>query len=189
MMAAAITYPKLGMAAWRSVRTRAVTAPSTKFTPATVATILGYDTPKSAADNAVYPMQKLGLIDESGALTDRGNKWRNDATYAEACQEILDEIYPSDLAGLTAADGSPDKTMVTKWFQYKNFGEANASKMALTYAMIAEKKVPEAAVDKEAKPKARTKQAATATARASKPAVNSAMRPRRRSRSPRRHSP
>jgi hypothetical protein len=68
---------------------------------------MGHDSPASAATNVVSPMQKLGLIDESGALTDRGNKWRGDATYAEACQEILDEVYPADLAGLTTVGGVP----------------------------------------------------------------------------------
>lgn len=137
-MATSVTsYPKIGTTAWRALRARAVTAPSTKFNPANAASILSYDSAKSAADNVVYPMQKLGLIDESGTLTERGNKWRNDASYAEACQEILDAIYPSDLAGLTAADGNPDKAMVTRWFQHKNFGQANASKMAITYVMIA----------------------------------------------------
>ena len=85
-MATSVTsYPKIGTTAWRALRARAVTAPSTKFNPANAASILSYDSAKSAADNVVYPMQKLGLIDESGTLTERGNKWRNDASYAEAC--------------------------------------------------------------------------------------------------------
>lgn len=176
-MATSVTsYPKIGTTAWRALRARAVTAPSTKFNSANVATILSYDSVKSAADNVVYPMQKLGLIDESGTLTERGNKWRNDASYAEACQEILDAIYPSDLAGLTAADGSPDKAMVTRWFQYKNFGQANANKMAITYVMIAEKKLPEPPSDKESKPKAK-KQAPGTAAKASNSASNPAANP------------
>jgi hypothetical protein len=175
MPTAGTTYPKLGMTAWRTLRARAATAPSTKFTPSTVAVIIGHDSPASAAQNVVSPMQKLGLIDENGALTERGNKWRIDSSYAEACQEILDGgLYPPELAGFTAADGSPDRAMVMKWFSQQKFGESNARQMTATYVMIAEKKVPEAAADKEPKPKAKTKQAAASAPKASKPAASSA---------------
>jgi hypothetical protein len=171
MATSATTYPKLGGTAWRTLRARAAQAPSSKFIPATVAAIMGHDSPASASQNVVSPMLKLGLIDENGVLTDRGNEWRNDATYAEACQEILDEIYPSDLAALTTADGSPDKAMVTKWFQHQKFGDSNARQMATTYVMIAEKKVPEAS-DKEAKPRAKRQQPPGTAAKVTKPAVN-----------------
>ena len=176
MAPASATYPKLGMTAWRTLRVRAAQAPSQKFIPATVATLLGYDSAKSAGSNVVYPLQKLGLIDENGALTDLGNKWRNDASYAEACQQILDQIYPSDLAGFTTADGGPDKAQVQKWFQYQNFGEANASKMATTYVMIAEKKVPEAVTDKDPKPKPKTA-TSSAAAKVSKPTTTEVVTP------------
>jgi hypothetical protein len=175
MATASTTYPKLGMAAWRTLRARAAAAPSSKFTPATVAAIMGHDSPASAAQNVVSPMQKLGLIDENGVLTDRGNKWRIDATYAEACQEILDEIYPADLAGFTTTDGSPDRAMVTKWFQHQNFGDSNAKQMSATYVMLAEKKVPE--TDKETKPRAKRQRAPGATAKASKSASNEVAAP------------
>jgi hypothetical protein len=171
-MATAITYPKLGVTAWRTLRARAAAAPSSKFTPAAVAAIMGHDSPASAAHNIVSPMQKLGLIDENGVLTDRGDKWRNDASYAEACEEILDQIYPAEVAGFTTADGSPDKTMVTKWFQHQKFGESNVRQMTATYVMIAEKKVPEAN-DKEVKSRAKRQQApSVATKAASKPSVD-----------------
>jgi hypothetical protein len=177
MATAVTTYPKLGMTAWRILRARAAQAPTQKFTPATVATLLGHDSPVSAANNVVTPMQKIGLIDENGALTDLGNRWRNDASYAEACQEIIEKIYPPELAGFTTADGSPDKTMVTMWFQHQNFGDSNARQMASTYVMIAEKKVPEAATDKEPKPKPKMKRATADPARASKPASTEAVTP------------
>lgn len=169
-MSTGTTYPKLGAAAWRTVRARAAAAPSTKFTPTTVATLLDYDSSKSAANNVVSPLQKMGLIDDSGTLTARGNKWRNDATYAEACQEILDEVYPADLAAFKTPGGDPDKALVEKWFLHQSLGEANASKSAATYVLVAEMKVPEAADTKDAKPKAASRQQATGAARASRAA-------------------
>jgi hypothetical protein len=173
------SYPKLSVAAWRALRARAAQAPTQKFNAMTVATLLSYDSTKSAGDNVVYPLQKLGLIDENGALTDRGNKWRIDDSYAEACQEMLDSVYPSDLATFTSADGRPDKAQVQKWFQYQKFGEANALKMAATYVMIAEKKVPAAPAEKDPKAKAATKpkQATSTAAKVSQPTSVEAVTP------------
>ena len=83
-------------------------APTTKFTPEVVAALAGMSSPGSAANNVVGPMRRLGLLDKEGALTARGNKWRVDSSYAEACQEILDDVYPPDLAALTDDAGAPD---------------------------------------------------------------------------------
>jgi hypothetical protein len=94
---ATASYPKIGPAAWRTLRQRAATAPSTKFSPRTVAPMLHLANPASAATNIVNPMRRLGLIEEDGSLTERGNRWRIDATYAEACQEMLEKVYPPEL--------------------------------------------------------------------------------------------
>ena len=89
-------FPKVGDKAWRALRAKAVAAPSTKFTPEIVATLVGVS-PGSALGNTIRPMRRLGLIDEEGALTDRGNKWRVDSSFGDACQEILDDVYPEEL--------------------------------------------------------------------------------------------
>ena len=136
-------YPKLTSKAWAALRTRAAAAPTTKFTPATVAALMNMSSPKSAADNTVYPMRRLGLIDEEGGLTPRGNKWRVDGTFADACQEILDDVYPEDLAALTNGDGLPDPQQVRTWFDHKGFGDSNARQMAATYVMVAGKQIPD----------------------------------------------
>lgn len=141
-------YPKVTAKAWRALRSRAAAAPSTKFIPSTVATLMGMASPESARANTVRPMRKLGLIDDDGALTERGNKWRVDASYADACQEILEEVYPSDLLALTDSSGEPDGERVKAWFDHRGFGESNARQMAATYVMIASKQVPEAVASK-----------------------------------------
>lgn len=140
-------YPKLSAKAWRSLRARAATATSTKFTPEVVAAVLDMSSPKSAADNIVYPMRRLGLIDEEGSLTDRGHKWRIDPSYADACQEILDKVYPPDLASFVDGSGAPDLSQIGNWIQHQGYGGSNAKQMAATYVMIAEKKIPEASAN------------------------------------------
>lgn len=160
-------YPKLTLKAWRVLRSRAAAAPSTKFTPATVAAVMGMASPRSASNNTVLPMRRLGLIDDDGALTARGNKWRIDASYVEACQEILDEVYPPDLPALTDVLGAPDQKQLKTWFDHKGFGESNARQMTATYVMIAIKELPEPVPvePKKVAPKKVTPKKATATAR------------------------
>ena len=175
MASAGTTYPKLGRDPYARLRARAATAPSTKFTAAAVAVMLGFESPNSASQNVVGPMRRLGLIDENGMLTSRGNMWRNDDTYADACREILEEIYPDELTAFTDAAGTPSKSLVTKWFQQQKFGDSNARQMAATYVMIAEQKVPEVG-DKETGPKGKKSQpAAGANPKTSTPATSAAL--------------
>ncbi len=140
---AASAYPKIGAKAWATLRDKAVDAPTTKFTPDLVASLMGMASPDSALGNTVRPMRRLGLIDEDGALTDRGKKWRVDESFGDACQEILDEIYPDVLGALTADDGSPDSAKIKTWFAHQGFGQVNARQMAATYVMVAGKRLPE----------------------------------------------
>jgi hypothetical protein len=111
---------------------------------------------RSAADNIVSPVRRLGLIAEDGSLTGLGNKWRVDASYSDACQEILDAVYPAELAALTTPEGFPDRSQVLTWFQHQGYGDSNARQMCGTYLMIAEKKVPESGVAEVKKPKERS---------------------------------
>ena len=140
---AANAYPKLPVKAWVTLRARAAAAPTAKFTPNAVAALMGMSSPDSARTNTVRPMRQLGLIDDDGALTDRGNKWRLDASFGDACQEILNEIYPGELGAMIDDDGGPDAEQVRAWFGYQGFGDSNARQMTATYIMIAAKQLPE----------------------------------------------
>ena len=159
---AATAYPKITAKAWTTLRARATAAPSTKFTPSAVAALMEMSSPNSALDNTVRPMRRLGLIDEDGALTDRGNKWRVNSSFDDACQEILDDIYPEELGALVGEDGNPDAAKVKTWFDHKGYGESNARQMAATYVMVASKQIPESPatdagkVKKKASPAKRT---------------------------------
>lgn len=137
------SYPKVSAKAWSSLRAKANNSPSTRFTPENVSVMLEMASPKSANDNVVSPLRKLGLLNDDGTLTERGNKWRIDSSYGDACQEILDEVYPGDLAGFANHDGDPELSQVMRWMQQRGNGASNARNMASTYVMIAQKKIPE----------------------------------------------
>lgn len=119
--------------------------------------------PHSAQVNVVAGLQRFGLIDESGALTKRGNLWRIDASYGKACQEILDEVYPSELASLRGDDGLPDPVSVRTWFDHQGFGESNAQQMSATFIMIATKAIPDTQKDAKAARVAKKTAARTST--------------------------
>jgi hypothetical protein len=162
-------FPKVPAKAWRVLRDRAAAAPSTKFTPIVVASLLGMATPKSAGDNILYPLRRMGLFEDDGSLTERGNKWRLDTSYGEACQEILDTAYPDGLAALTDDGGKPNREAIESWFQHQGFGGSNAQQMARTYTMIASKELPSAPKQgsKPAAPKKPAKPSASAPASSS----------------------
>lgn len=138
-MAASISLPKIGVKPWFSLRSKVASTPSTKLTPSFVAAHFQMAGEKSALDNIVRPLRALGLVEEDGSLTERGNKWRVDASYAEACEEILKDVYPSELAALTDESGGVDTGTVATWLMQRGQGDANAKAMAATYAMIAAK--------------------------------------------------
>lgn len=163
--------PKVGAKAWAVLRSKAASAPSTKFTAGLVAAVLEMGSAGSAQANIVRPMRALGIFDEEGSLTTLGNKWRNDSTYAEACQEILDRFYPADLAALTDADGNPSASQVWTWLSHNGFGESNAKQMAATYVMIASKEPHSAPASPEAKKKATPAKRATEPPKPASPAL------------------
>lgn len=147
MAASNASYPKMPAKAWSVLRARAAAAPSVKLNPANVAALLGMASPDSARDNVVTHLRRMGLVDDDGALTQRGHKWRIDSSYGDACQEILDAVYPDDLNILTDSTGKPDPQKVKTWFDHQGFGDSNARQMANTYAMIANKALPDPATD------------------------------------------
>ena len=135
-------FPKISATAWSTLRSRAAASPTVKLTPDSVAALMKLANAQSAEKNVVKPMRLLGLVDNDGNLTDRGNKWRIDESFDEACQQIMDDVYPEELRTLINEHGRPDRKMVKTWFQQQGFGESNARLMAATYVMVASKQLP-----------------------------------------------
>ena len=166
---AAKAYPKMPATAWTTLRAKAVAAPSTKFTPEVVGALMGMSSTDSARVNTVRPMRRLGLIDEDGALTARGNKWRVDSSLGDACREILNETYPEELGALIDDDGSPDAGKIRTWFDLQGFGASNARQMTATYVMIASKQVPQPPATDSGKAKKEVSRASKTAGQPKKP--------------------
>ena len=91
------SYPVVTAKGWHAIRAKAFASPSTKFTPAVVRSLLDLGNDASAQTNVLRGMRSFGIVNDDGSLTELGTRWRVDETYAQACREILEKVYPEDL--------------------------------------------------------------------------------------------
>lgn len=89
----------------------------------------------SAQMNVIAPMIQLGLLDDSGAPTKLANDWRNDDTYASACQKMRENTYPQELCDL-APDLDTDKTTVQNWISSHLMVGAEAARQSASVYML-----------------------------------------------------
>jgi hypothetical protein len=93
----------------------------------------------NAASNIIRPLKQLKLIDEEGKPTQRAIEWRNDAKYADICQQIIDEIYPEGLRSLYSGKDI-DKAACKEWFlNATTLGASAASSSAAMYILLNDK--------------------------------------------------
>jgi len=91
----------------------------------------------SSAKKIFNYLVTLGLVTEDFAATDRLRQWRMNDSYAEACQAMIDDVYPQDLKD--AAPGPKvDREIAKRWFMKTDLGEAQASQCAAMYALISD---------------------------------------------------
>ncbi len=111
--------------------------PRSKVDANYVASLLGRMTSKSAQANVVRPIKLMGIIDDNGSVTDLGVRWRNDDQYADACKEILESVYPSQLLDLQPPP-NPDRSGVSNWLlNATRAGASAASRQSSTYVLLA----------------------------------------------------
>ncbi len=134
-MADSITFPKIPVSNWYAIRKQfAKTLPSV-VSQTYLQTLLKLGNVQSA-QNLIPPLKLMGLIDEESKPTDLANKWRNDSTYAEACKEIFERVYPEELRQLFFGE-EIDKETLTRWFMSTTkCGEANAKLFSVTFMYL-----------------------------------------------------
>lgn len=133
---AKVSYPVINSVRWWTLRKSfRRTIPET-VTNSYLSSVLNV-TPDSA-NNIISPLKKLGLIDKDGKPTTRARRWRDDEEYPSVCQEIREEVYPSELlAAFPDADAS--RPSIERWFSNKTgLGESQVSAMAVFYLLLTE---------------------------------------------------
>ena len=130
-----ITFPKIPVSNWYAIRKQfAKTLPSV-VSQTYLQSLLKLGSAKSA-QNFISPLKMMGIIDEECKPTDLANKWRNDATYAEACKEIFERVYPDELRQLFVGEDI-DKEALTTWFMSTTkCGEAAAKLLSVTFMYL-----------------------------------------------------
>jgi uncharacterized protein DUF5343 len=128
------SYPSIPMKTWWDLRRRFRTSPPGKVDADYLQSVLGVQ--EGQAKNLVSPLTSVGLIDDAGKLTDLAIDWRDDATYAQACQKILEDVYPQALRDAFPPP-NPERSAVENWFARNvKVGTNAARKMATTYLLV-----------------------------------------------------
>ena len=130
------TYPIIPAKNWWALRRRFQQTMPRRIDTGYLQTVLGVQ--EGAAQNLISPLRAVGLIDETGNLTDRAADRRTDEGYAKTCEAMLTAVYPEAL--LDAVPPShPDRDAAKSWFSREaRVGEAASSKMAASYVLLAE---------------------------------------------------
>ena len=130
-------YPRLPSTSWWQLREKFKISIPTTITPGYIAAALNIKI-KSARDNVMPSLKKLGFIDDKFKPLDRIYEWRDDHNYSKVCAEVIKEIYPEEL--IEALPGpSPKRESVERWFASRAKVGANAAtKMAKMYEVLCE---------------------------------------------------
>lgn len=127
-------FPQIPGRVWWGVRDLINNRPKMKFDDGNLAATLNVQ--PVAARQYLAELKRVGLLDDQGAPTELGEKWRHDEGYEEAIAGILASAYPEGLVSI-APPGSADRTAVERWFSHSGLGAGTAKNKAGTYLMIA----------------------------------------------------
>ncbi|CAN7534333.1 DUF5343 domain-containing protein [Pseudoxanthomonas sp. LjRoot143] len=130
------SYPKIPRANWFSLRDRFRQKPPSEVTVSYLSSALGIAEPSAA--NLIPPLKALGLVGKDNKLTDLAFEWRDDATYAGACEKMLESTYPTEVRELYH-DSSATLRDVAGWFsKHLRIGESAANNIASLYLLLLE---------------------------------------------------
>ncbi len=93
-------------------------------------------TSDASARNTSNALRQVGLIDENDKPTARANDWRLDDRYPSVCEQIVKEVYPSELLDLFP-ESDIDTAKAKSWFMNVcQLGDSGAGKVSSTFAML-----------------------------------------------------
>lgn len=111
--------------------------PGGKVTPNYLHSVLGI-TEKTARNNELPSLRRVGLVEQDGAVSERARRWRLDEHYADVCKEIKEEVYPQELLD-AVPDPVADEQAAVRWFMNaSHVGQQAASRMAKAYRLLSE---------------------------------------------------
>ena len=131
------SYPTIPANAWRVLRERFNQTVPAKVTSSYLATVLN-SRENSVRANVLPGLRAVGLIDSDGVPTPRVNRWRDKEGYADACKDMLRDVYPQELLE-AVPDPLNEREAAKRWFKNKTgCGENAANKMTSLYSLLVE---------------------------------------------------
>lgn len=127
-------FPQIPARVWWGVRDMLNARPKMKFDDSSLAATLNVQ--PAAARQYLTELKRIGVLDENGAATELGERWRHDEGYEEVVGEILANSYPESLINI-APPGKAERAAVERWFAHAGLGSGTAKNKAGTYLMIA----------------------------------------------------
>jgi len=122
---------------------------------------------KSSASIYLGDLKKIGFVNDDGTTSKLVHKWKMPETYAEACKEIANSVYPDEL--LEMAEGNADYSTVKSWFKAEGMNDSIAGQRATFFCVLFEGTPPEKIeATKTKKPKSATAIEKSAIAKISK---------------------
>lgn len=134
------TYPKIPEKNWWSIRAQFRRSMPPAVTGSYLKSLLDLTSDK-AASNLLSPLKQMKLIDDEGKPTDRANEWRDDNKYSSVCEQIVEEIYPSEIRSLYPGPDF-DKDKIAQWFMTTaKLGEPASKMVASMFILLSSKEI------------------------------------------------
>jgi hypothetical protein len=129
-------YPRIPEKNWWDLRRRFVQSPPREVTAGYLRTVLNVS--ESSARQIAAHLRTLGLLDDQGCPTPLASDWREDQGYTEACKQMREAVYPSELLS-ELVPPNPDSEAVRRWFaRQANVGQESARQMTTVYLLLCE---------------------------------------------------
>lgn len=136
-MAEKESYPTIPAKQWWGIRNKFRQTIPPNVTPGYLAAALNMGE-ESARTNILPALRAMKIVDQDGKPLERAKRWRDDEQYPSVCDEIRQEIYPSELVHALTPP-SPSREAVERWIANKTgAGESAAGKMASLYLLLCE---------------------------------------------------
>jgi hypothetical protein len=126
-------YPQIPSTVWWGLRSILQRTPNATVDERFLSVQLGVQ--GAAAKAYIVELKSAGLITEEGKATPLAHKWRLDAKYTEAVDELITAIYPEGLRHV-APPGEADRQKVVNWFLGEGLGQGSAGNKAATYLLL-----------------------------------------------------
>src|SRR5258708_18274726 len=125
-----VSYPMISASAWWAIRKKFIQSMPPRVNESYLALLLHME--EKSAKNLLYPLKRVGLIDNDGKLTERANRWRDNEQYASVCEEMRTEIYPHELLDLLPGSDA-SRTAIENWFANRAGIGATTKKMIAAF--------------------------------------------------------